>query len=91
MPSTELKSRPTKPNLLIGSSIIPDLNLEGIKDTEVICIREGTIQEINEKLRQKSTCYKPIILVAGINDCSHGVTPENIISKYKELLVKPYY
>ena len=87
MPSTELKSRPTKPNLLIGSSIIRDLNPEGIKDTEVICIRGGTIQDINEKLREKSIGYKRIVLVAGTNDCSHGITPENIISKYKELLV----
>ena len=53
-----VEKMPTKPNLLIGSSIIRDLNLEGIKDTEVICIREGTIQEINDKLRQKSACYK---------------------------------
>ena len=86
--------QPQNPNtLLIGSSIIRDVDENKLLNTKCICIPGGYVSDVKEAVAKFPTTNKMrhIVLVVGGNDCeggkSNNLTPTtDILSKYEELI-----
>ena len=62
--------QPNQPSsLLIGSSLIRDVNSATLVDTEVVCLPGGKLAGIEKKISELSSGYDTITVVAGGNDC----------------------
>ena len=62
--------QPNQPSsLLIGSSLIRDVNSARLVDTEVVCLPGGKLAGIEKKIIELSSGYDTITVVAGGNDC----------------------
>ena len=76
--------------LLIGDSTIRDIDQNSLRDTEVMCIPGGRIQDISNALNAKTGKYKQVTLCVGSNDCSDCAEDLNefptLIPKYKQVL-----
>ena len=88
---------PAKPQnsktLLIGNSIIRDVDENKLLNTKCICIPRGNVSDVKEAVTKFSTANKMrrIVLVVSGNDCEGGknssLTPTtNVLSKYEELI-----
>ncbi|CAH1775988.1 unnamed protein product [Owenia fusiformis] len=73
--------------LVIGSSIIRDFDTNKLHNTEVECIRGGTVDDVHKSLTDNNASYDRVILQVGSNDCSKDNTPEDIAKQY-QLLIK---
>ena len=80
-------------SLLVGSSIIRDINEKNLDNTEVICLRGGRINDVKNAVTDKATeaAYDRVVLVAGGNDCaprdtSTDVLPSSIVDEYRSLV-----
>ena len=73
--------------MLLGSSLIRDIDPDKLKDTSVICKRGGTIKTIQDEVQGLSRGYNNITLVVGGNDCDNQPTscPTDIVSNYHNL------
>ena len=77
--------------LIIGSSIIRNLDPASMTNTDVVCMRSAKIADINGELKEiKRTCpnrYEHAILVCGGNDCAVADPQMNAIAEsYKDLI-----
>ena len=82
-------STPRKSTLLIGDSIIRDVDQEKLSDTSVKCFPGATIKRVHDELQQINSAEPPskIILVAGTNDCAkEDVTISDTIEQFSNLL-----
>ena len=86
-------SHATQNSLLIGSSIIRDVDENKLLNTKCVCISGGHISDIKEAIAKLPTTRKlhRIVLVVGGNDCEgrDNVNETNItdiLSKYEELI-----
>ena len=62
--------QPNQPSsLLIGSSLIRDVDSDLLVDTEVVCLPGGKLTGIEKKISEMSSGYDSITVVAGGNDC----------------------
>ena len=62
--------QPNQPSsLLIGSSLIRDVDSDLLVDTEIVCLPGGKLAGIEKKINEMSSGYDSIALVAGGNDC----------------------
>ncbi|CAH1780386.1 unnamed protein product [Owenia fusiformis] len=84
-PSTKQDARCQK-SLLIGSSIVRDVDETRLLDTEVISISGGKIADANRTIAEKSGSYKSIILQVGSNDCAKCEDLDKIAEDYKMLV-----
>jgi hypothetical protein len=77
-----------KGHLLIGSSIIRDVDNEKLLDTEVICKRGGTIQTIKQEMDKLNNGYEQITVLVGGNDCDTKphVQASDIVKSYCDLI-----
>ena len=62
--------QPNQPSsLLIGSSLIRDVNSATLVDPEVVCLPGGKLAGIEQNISELSSGYDTITVVAGGNDC----------------------
>ena len=76
-------------DLVIGSSVIRDIDADKIENTDISCIRGGKIRDIHEQLKANTKDYKSISIVVGGNDCDSksGTTPtEELMSQYSAMV-----
>ncbi|CAH1785547.1 unnamed protein product [Owenia fusiformis] len=79
--------QPNPKSLIIGSSIIRDIDETKLIDTEVDCIRGGKIATIHNKLLKKKEKYDHIYLQVASNDCAER-DDVKLISEDYALLIK---
>ncbi|CAH1794957.1 unnamed protein product, partial [Owenia fusiformis] len=73
-------------SLLIGSSIVRDIDEAKLNNTEVICIRGGKISDIHKKLLTMKREFDHIYLQVGSNDCSEREDVKLISEDYTLLI-----
>ncbi|CAH1798661.1 unnamed protein product [Owenia fusiformis] len=73
-------------SLLIGSSIVRDIDEAKLNNTEVICIRGGKISDIHKKLLTMKRKFDHIYLQVGSNDCSEREDVKLISEDYTLLI-----
>ena len=81
----------TKTSLLIGSSIIRDIDAEKLRDTEVVCLPGGHIGNVHNFLRQSESSFKDITILVGGNDCAARTDPEpvaELLQQYKTMVAE---
>ena len=86
--------QPQNPNtLLIGSSLIRDVDKNKLFKTKCICIPGGNVSDVKDAVAKFPTTNKMsrIVLVVGGNDCEGGKNNNlthttDILSKYEELI-----
>ena len=90
---SNFRSQQKDRSLLVGSSIIRDINEKNLDNTEVICLRGGHINDVKNAVTDKATeaAYDRVVLVAGGNDCaprdtSTDVLPSSIVDEYRSLV-----
>ena len=76
------------PSLLIGSSLIRDIDAAKLEDTKVVSLPGGRIDDVTEYLTKTDTKFKSITLVVGGNDCAARTDPEpvaELVQKYSDM------
>ena len=75
-------------DLLIGSSIIRDIDQTKLLNTEVICVKGGTITSVKEHLESTHEDYERITIAVGGNDCDakQSKSPDAIVKSYRNLI-----
>lgn len=77
----------SRKTLLIGDSIIRDINERGLTETTVKCIRGGNVSEIHESLKSSDLQkYSQFIIHGGTNDCTSEHKQEAAIANYEKLV-----
>ena len=75
-------------DLIIGSSVIRDIDQSKLQKTTVKCIRGGRIHGIGDVLKKSNENYKSVSIIVGGNDCgnrSAAAAPvDEILTSYKE-------
>ena len=86
------RSEEKERTLLVGSSLVRDMEQSHLVNTDVVCIPGGKISDVLKTVSQAETDkYARIALVVGGNDCdprnpSTRETPSEIVDKYKSLI-----
>ena len=76
------------PSLLIGSSLIIDIDAAKLEDTNVVSLSGGRIDDVTEYLTKTDTKFKSVTLVVGGNDCAARTDPEpvaELVQKYSDM------
>ena len=79
--------------LLIGSSLIRNIDEATLVSTDVVCLRGAKIRDIHHELsemgKHSSNTYSHIVLLGGGNNCSAGPNADiaKAVSDYKDLLI----
>ena len=74
-------------SLLIGDSVIREIDPSKLHNTEVLCLPGGRIENAREALQSKIGSFSNVTLCVGSNDCTDDVEDlESLIPKYKELI-----
>ena len=75
-------------DLIIGSSVIRDIDQSKLQKTTVKCIRGDRIHDIGNVLKKSSENYQSVSIIVGENDCgnrSAAASPvDEILTSYKE-------
>ena len=74
-----------KKKLLLGSSIIRDINPEALPNHEVKCMRGARADDLSQFLIKNNKKYKQITLVSGSNDCASDCSVEDVVGKLNNL------
>ena len=81
----------TKTSLVIGSSMVRDIDADKLLDTEVICLPGGHIKDVHDYLRKSHRTFKDVTILVGGNDCAARTDPEpveELLHKYKDMAVE---
>ena len=81
----------TKTSLVIGSSMVRDIDADKLLDTEVICLPGGHIKDVHDYLHQSHRTFKDVTILVGRNDCAARTDPEpveELLRKYKDMAVE---
>ena len=76
-------------DLVMGSSVIRDIDAYKIENTDITCIKSGKIRDIHEQLKATTKDYEKISIIVGGNDCDSksGTTPtEELMSQYSAMV-----
>ena len=75
-------------DLLIGSSVIREIDQNKLQDTDVICLNGGTTKTVKEHIDNIDCQYEHITLAVGENDYNTkpAVSPANVVASYHHLL-----
>ena len=77
----------TQETLLLGDSLIRDVDQKKLTKTKVVSIPGGKIKDAVDKL-QTNQRYRSIVLSIGTNDCSdENLDAEEVIQSYKTLVM----
>ena len=72
--------------LLLGSSVIRDIEAAKNKDIVITSTSGGSILDITEECQATREKFKEVILVVGGNDCSSKVEVDVLLKRYEELV-----
>ena len=72
--------------LLIGSSIIRDINPDSVPNTEVKCMRGARTENLRQFLVSNNKKYESITLVSGSNDCASENTAGEVVDNLNNLI-----
>ena len=79
-------------DLIIGSSVIRDIDQSKLQKTTVKCIRGGRIHDIGNVLKKSSENYQSVSIIVRENDCgnrSAAAAPvDEILTSYKETVAE---
>ena len=78
----------TKTSLLIGSSIIRDIDADKLRDADVVCLPGDNIGNVHTFLRQSERSFKDVTILVGGNDCAARTDPEpvaELLQQYKTM------
>ena len=84
--STPRDKRSPQKYLLIGSSLIKDIEEGKLIKTKMICIRGASLRNISDELNDLNSTFKNITMVAGGNDCSSNSTLKQIETDYNKVI-----
>ena len=75
-------------SLLVGSSIIKNVDESKLKNMKVICLRGGHISDIRASLARlpSGTRYDRTVIVVGGNDCADERDANEVVEMYRELV-----
>ena len=76
-------------HLLIGSSVVRDVDPAKLANTDVISISGGRIRDVQKRLEDTSATYGRVSIVVGGNDCAAKTGPEpleDLVDQYKALI-----
>ena len=87
---TQMDHTPANGTLLLGSSMIRNVDKDKMVDTEVKCINGARLPELTTYAKRipKDTIYKRIVIVGGGNDCSDKDTDMETIIERGSVLFK---
>ena len=86
-PTPDISVTTSDSTLIIGDSIIKDINENGLDNVSVACLPGGKVKTISESLAQKNTGnYDAIIIHGGTNDCTSDENVTNGVSCYREMV-----
>ena len=79
-------------DLIIGSSVIRDIDQSKLQKTTVKGIRGGRIHDIGNALKESSENYKSVSIIVGGNDCGNrsvaAAPVDEILTSYKEMVAE---
>ena len=79
-------------DLIIGSSVIRDIDQSKPQKTTVKCIRCSRIHDIGNAFKESSNNYKSVSVIVGGNECgkqSAAAAPvDEILTNYKEMVAE---
>ena len=84
--STPRDKRSPQKDLLIGNSLIKDIEEDKLIKTKMICIRGASLRNISDELNDLNSTFKNITIVAGGNDCSSNSTLKQIETDYNKVI-----
>jgi hypothetical protein len=83
---SEQQPEPPSRSLLIGSSIIRDIDQTKLVDTAVISVSGATVCDIKNRCLSIKDKFKDVTLVVGSNDCAKSEAVDEILDDCKHLL-----
>ena len=75
-----------KPTLLIGDSLIQDIDQHKLDNTIVKSIRGAKIKDISSHISRNQNRYNKIVICAGTNNCSSDMNIEAVADHFSDLL-----
>jgi len=81
------RQKPEPQTLLMGSSLIRDIDPSKLKHTDVVCVRGGHIKDFSREIDNMDKTYDRTVMVLGGNDCTDA-EPEKVIDDYRNLMKK---
>ena len=75
--------------LVIGSSVLRDLDATTLQSTTIDCIRGGKIPDIHQRIKNKTNKYSSVSIIVGGNDCAAAVDAspvDELLHNYKCLV-----
>lgn len=87
--SIKAQTPPKKETLLIGDSIIRDVDESKLLDTRVKCLRGATVKDVHEEMlkEKREKPHKKVVVVVGTNDCAKDDMPvSDIVNQYGSLV-----
>ena len=72
--------------MLLGDSLIRDINPEALTNVDVKCMRGAQTDDMCQFLNETGRSYNQVILVAGTNNCSTDSTPEEVVTKVDHIV-----
>ena len=78
-----------KPSLLIGDSLVSDVDSQKLHKTEVLSMSGATIEQVNNRLSQvkPKNSFRSIAVCVGTNDCSNkSLSLDDIMISYSDLI-----
>ena len=78
-----------KSTLVIGDSMIRDIDAEKLDDTSIKCLPGATVKRVHDELRKIAPAqrHSKIVIVAGTNDCvKEDVNSDDVIKDTSELV-----
>lgn len=87
--SIKAQTPPKKETLLIGDSIIRDVDESKLLNTKVKCLRGATVKDVHEEMlkEKREQPHKKVVVVVGTNDCAKDdVSVSDIVNQYGSLV-----
>ena len=75
--------------LLMGSSMIRDIDEHKLSNTKVTCLPGAHISDLTREMKKQDTSvmYDKSVIIGGGNDCSSNNNIPELVAKYKELII----
>ena len=78
---TAFQKKTEPKTLLLGSSLIRDIDSTKLVNTDVTCIRGGKIKDFVAKVEACDNEYDRTVLVLGGNDCDRDTEPDTVVNR----------
>ena len=76
----------SQPALLIGDSLLRDIDENKIKKTKVTSLAGAKIVDITEHLTNDAAHYRQVVICVGTNNCADDIHIDQLTQQYEELV-----